>query len=59
MNGAMVRFVAKVFILSTLIGVVIKYGSPLLEPTPSLGLCLIFLLAPSVLMVVLFLRQVS
>jgi len=59
MNSAMVRFGAKVFALSTLIGVVVKYGSPLLEPTPSLGLCLVFLLAPSVFMAVLFLRRAS
>jgi hypothetical protein len=57
MNSSIIGFIIKVFALSALIGVGIKYGVPLLHPAPSLGLCLVLLLAPVGMMTVLFLRQ--
>jgi|GEM_PF-1506843 len=57
MSSSIVSFIIKVFALSTLIGIGIKYGVPLLNPAPSLGLFLVLLLAPVGIMMVLFLRQ--
>jgi hypothetical protein len=57
MKASTVSFIAKVFALSALIGILIKYGTPFWAPAPSLELCLVFLLAPPALMAVLFLRQ--
>jgi hypothetical protein len=59
MNRSTLSFIAKVFALSTLIGIAIKYGTPLINLAPSLGLSLLLLLAPSALMAVIFLRQAS
>lgn len=56
MNASNVSFIAKVFVLSTLIGMVIKYAAPLLAPAPSLPLCLTLLFAPAVVMAGIFLR---
>ncbi len=55
----MAGFIVKVFVMSTLIGAFIKHGAPLLDLTPSLGLCLILLLSPVGLMAALFWQQAT
>jgi uncharacterized membrane protein YccC len=59
MNPSIAGFIAKVFALSTLVGLVIKYGAPLVAPPPSLGLCLVLLVVPAGGMAILFWRQSS
>ncbi len=55
----MIRFVLKVLAISALGGALIKYAVPLFAPSPSLGLCLVLLLAPAGFMATLFWRQAS
>jgi hypothetical protein len=57
MNTSMTNFVFKVFAISALVGALIKYAVPVLAPSPSLGLCLLLLLAPAGFMAALFWRQ--
>jgi hypothetical protein len=57
MTPSIVGFIAKVLALSTLGAIMIKYGAPLFAPTPSLGLCLVLLIAPAGVMATLFWRQ--
>lgn len=57
MDASMVSFVVKVMAVSALGAALIKYAVPLLAPSPSLGLCLVLLVAPSGLMAILFWRQ--
>ena len=59
MDTSTVIFVIKVLAISALVGALIKYAVPFLAPapSPSLGLCLVLLLAPSGVMAILLWRQ--